>query len=91
MKIIIPNAHEICFGKKYWNLQGDDFVCFQHSNILKFSTMFVIMVAVGKLMIAGILLKYRNNPSTLCLNMEFLDLRFNLDADPSNNPISRLL
>lgn len=82
---------EISNAKRYWNRTGDDFICFQHSNILRFSTMFILLVAVGKLMMAGILIKYRNNPTDYSVNLEFLELRFNLDADPNNNPISRLL
>lgn len=81
---------EISNAKRYWNKDGDDFICFQHSNILKFSTIFILMVAVGKLVISGILFKYRNNPTNLCINFEFLELRFSLDADPRNNPITRL-
>lgn len=60
------------------------------SHYLKFITIFVVIVAVGKLMMVAILFKYRNNENTMKKNVDFLNLRFNLDGDSYNNPISLL-
>ena len=51
----------------------------------------VVGVSVGKMMTVGLLFKYRNNPASLVINVDFLGIRFKLDANPNNNPVTRLL
>ena len=50
----------------------------------------MVGVAVGKMMMVGLLFKYRNNPSSLITQVDFIGLRFRLDANPNNNPVSKL-
>lgn len=65
--------------------------CHSHSSLLKLIIFCVVAVSVGKMMMVGLLYKYRNNPSTLVTSMDFLGIRFKLDANPLNNPVTELL
>ena len=60
------------------------------AHYLKFITIFVVLVAVGKLMMVAILFKYRKNSPSIKKNIDFMQLRFYLDGSSHNNPISLL-
>ena len=87
---ILDMIWEIAKAKNYWNQVGGSMTSSLQTYYLKFITIFVFLVAVGKLMMVAILFKYRNNSPNIKKNIDFMQLRFFLDGDPYNNPVSLL-